>query len=56
MSCTGANAVTTKDRGETTHLSSAPSCQAVRMESESFPTGIDKPASMQNSDTALTVS
>ena len=56
MSCTGAKAVAISDSGATTCLSSPPSCQAVRIDSESLPTGIDMPAVMQNSDTALTVS
>ena len=52
-SSTGAKAETTSDSGATTSLPS----QAVRIDRESFPTGIDTPSAGQSSSaTALTVS
>ena len=56
-SVTAAKAETTTDRGATTSLAMPPSCQAVRIDSESFPTGIDTPSAGQSSSaTARTVS
>src|SRR5690625_6923394 len=41
-SCTGANAVTTSETGDTTRVCELPSSQRVCIDNESLPTGIDK--------------
>ena len=48
--------MTTSDTGAVTALLVRPSRQAVRIDIESLPTGIEMPSAMQNSRTARTVS